>query len=122
MTMMLNDPKTVTARKVHICTWCGQHIAVGDQYERATYVDGGDLWTQKAHLPCADLVLDYAQFWALDIDDSVDWSDVLSWKHDIAEQEPDLPFRIAVRHDDETWSYTEGEPIDIAAADQEPTS
>ena len=39
-----------------------------------------------------------------------------------AEQEPDLPFRIAVRHDDETWSYTEGEPIDIAAADQEPTS
>ena len=82
----------------------------------------------------AERMRTYLQGW----DDALAcWHETMSWIPDehliavirekrerharAAEQEPDLPFRIAVLHPDETWSYTDGEPIDIAAAAEQET-
>lgn len=40
------------AQKRHRCTWCWQTIAIGDQYKRYRYFDGGDAGTVKMHPEC----------------------------------------------------------------------
>lgn len=74
------DIATVTARKQHICTWCREEIEPGDKYERSAWADSGTAWTQKAHPACADLIGRYAEFYGLDSDDPVEWSDVIEWQ------------------------------------------
>lgn len=70
------EPK---AAKEHRCIWCLEPINPGDRYESSTWVDGDRLWTQKAHLPCVDVLMRYAAYYALECDDPVDWADVLEW-------------------------------------------
>lgn len=48
-----SDTKTVTARKMHRCTNCGQHIGIGETYKRWTSVDDG-WFTSKMHPECFD--------------------------------------------------------------------
>jgi hypothetical protein len=43
---------THRARKEHQCGECLGTIGIGDSYERARVVDGGDAWTWKAHHLC----------------------------------------------------------------------
>jgi len=44
--------ETRKARKQHRCNWCGNIIQKGEKYRHSVYVDGGDMWSFKAHLKC----------------------------------------------------------------------
>ena len=52
---ILRDERPV-ARKDHGCNECGGRIGAGDRYRRQSNVDGGDIWTYKAHALCFALV------------------------------------------------------------------
>ena len=77
--MVCLESATVKARKRHVCTWCREGIDAGVEYHRSKWVDGGDLWTQKAHTGCLDLVTRYGHYYALDEWDCIDWGEVLAW-------------------------------------------
>jgi hypothetical protein len=40
------------ARKEHRCSWCGQHIPVGEVYVRTRFVFEGNPGSNKFHLEC----------------------------------------------------------------------
>jgi hypothetical protein len=40
------------AKKEHRCSYCNGIIVKGEIYNRQVNVDGGDMWTWKAHLDC----------------------------------------------------------------------
>lgn len=44
--------ETRKARKQHRCNWCGNIIQKGEKYRHSVNVDGGDMWSFKAHLKC----------------------------------------------------------------------
>ena len=44
------------ARKPHRCNACGGVVSPGERYERRRVVDGGDIWTWKAHRLCVEVV------------------------------------------------------------------
>lgn len=50
--MIVLSQSTHRARKEHQCGECLGTIGIGDSYERARVVDGGDAWTWKAHHLC----------------------------------------------------------------------
>ena len=54
-----HNQRTLTARKSHICSLCGQEISVGEKYERWTGKWCGDFYNQYFHLFCANLVEEY---------------------------------------------------------------
>lgn len=43
-----------SARKSHICDWCGQRINVGDTYQRWRWFINGDAGTGRAHPECRE--------------------------------------------------------------------
>ncbi len=43
-----------TARKTHICYWCGEAINPGDAYQRWAWVDGSDFTPIKVHSECSE--------------------------------------------------------------------
>jgi hypothetical protein len=47
----LSDSEPI-ARKKHHCTWCGQHILVGEKYVRISVVFDGEMQTNKFHKEC----------------------------------------------------------------------
>jgi len=69
------ETKNVIARKMHLCDWCNQAIAKGEEYERQKFKYDGRIDTWHAHLACsrvASAIWDYA-----DPDDGMD-----SWEFD----------------------------------------
>lgn len=48
-----------TARKRHICEWCGGDIEPGSRYLCSAQVFDGDFLTLKAHMTCHTLVREY---------------------------------------------------------------
>ena len=40
--------------KDRFCNWCGQKIAIGEQYAKWLYFDGGMRGSVRAHAECAD--------------------------------------------------------------------
>jgi len=63
------------ARKRHGCNVCLGVIAKGDTYVRQSNVDGGDLWTWKAHGLCnAAFGMAWDPSWHT-YDDNPDWGD-----------------------------------------------
>lgn len=44
--------ETMTARKAHRCSWCGQDIPVGEVYSRSRVIYEGEPITNKFHLEC----------------------------------------------------------------------
>lgn len=48
--LLSND--TVTARKQHACSWCGQKIEAGSKYVRQFVLFDGDTCTNKFHPEC----------------------------------------------------------------------
>lgn len=55
----ISEATTQAARKRHRCTWCWQHIEIGETYKRYFYADG-DTGTVKAHPECYDAIQEYA--------------------------------------------------------------
>lgn len=53
--MHRTEPELLKARKVHICTSCGQRIEVGDTYKRWRSYDDGDAGTSKMHPECYEV-------------------------------------------------------------------
>lgn len=45
--------ETVTARKSHHCSWCGDEIAKGEKYESTFVAFEGNAWQRKMHQECA---------------------------------------------------------------------
>ena len=69
--------ETLTARKPHGCNECGGTIGTGDRYHRQRNVDGGDIWTWKAHRLCAAIQFRWQHEWQLDMCDSApDWGEM----------------------------------------------
>lgn len=54
-TLRTSHPK---AKKEHRCMFCGCKIQVGEQYERQTNTDGGEIYDWIGHQDCVDLALD----------------------------------------------------------------
>ncbi len=55
--MFCSERTQPTANKNHRCTWCGQHILKGTQYNKWTNVD--DSWfTNKMHDECYDALVE----------------------------------------------------------------
>lgn len=52
--LLSND--TVTARKQHACSWCGQKIEAGSKYVRQFVLFDGDTCTNKFHPECDNAV------------------------------------------------------------------
>jgi hypothetical protein len=52
--MMLGDVSNPTARKEHVCFWCGEAIAVGESYFRWTWVSDAAVETIKTHPECRE--------------------------------------------------------------------
>ena len=50
---------TPSARKRHYCEECGRTIHKGLKYLSQRCKDGGDVWTFKSHIDCANLGRDY---------------------------------------------------------------
>lgn len=46
--------EVLRARKRHRCTWCGQHIDIGEHYTRQRVIVDGDIGTQKMHAECLE--------------------------------------------------------------------
>jgi hypothetical protein len=44
--------KRITARKPHVCDYCGGQIEVGEEYDLAKVADSGRVWTWKSHIIC----------------------------------------------------------------------
>lgn len=55
MIQTINEPEIVTARKEHVCDWCGGKISVGERYSCGVFkID--DIYSWKNHLKCGELV------------------------------------------------------------------
>jgi hypothetical protein len=50
----IKDAQEVTARKEHICNFCGMPIKVGETYQTATY-KADNLYIWKNHISCQKL-------------------------------------------------------------------
>lgn len=48
--------KIVTARKEHICGFCGCKIDIGQKYIKQTNTDNNLIWNWLAHIECCELV------------------------------------------------------------------
>ena len=54
--MMYTTPtETLTARKPHRCTSCGEVIIIGEKYLRWRCYDSGDAGTGKMHPECYEI-------------------------------------------------------------------
>ncbi|MNK14337.1 hypothetical protein D3C87_324480 [compost metagenome] len=60
--MFCTQAETLTSRKDHVCTWCGEKILKGEEYITWKTVD--DSWfTSKVHKECSDAMLKEAAEW-----------------------------------------------------------
>ena len=47
------EPERIqSAKKKHLCSWCGQAIESGSEYVKYRFFDGGDCGTVKEHPEC----------------------------------------------------------------------
>lgn len=60
-TMSRSEAGHHQARKRHRCSWCWQHIEVGENYRRYRFYDGGEAATVKMHPECYDAMLQAAR-------------------------------------------------------------
>lgn len=74
----INDT-TPRARKPHRCTWCGLRIKSGHLYNRTTWVEGSDLWCQKAHPVCLKMLRDYSIMTGYYDDPMDEWGGIVDW-------------------------------------------
>ncbi|MBB3315152.1 hypothetical protein FHT77_000994 [Rhizobium sp. BK181] len=44
--------KRVTARKAHVCVWCGHRILIGARYDRQSGIMDGDFQSNAWHEAC----------------------------------------------------------------------
>lgn len=49
------------ARKPHVCTWCGETIEAGEDYERTRFVFEGDPMTNKMHMECVKAATEWSR-------------------------------------------------------------
>ena len=56
MIEIINATKVVTARKTHVCNYCGCIIPVGDKYLAGVFKYDGMIYSWKNHGRCAELV------------------------------------------------------------------
>jgi len=56
MVEVINETKTVTARKAHVCSYCGCTIPVGSKYHTGVFKYDGMIYSWKSHLRCDTLV------------------------------------------------------------------
>lgn len=68
----LIDDRTIVARKDHHCNGCCGTISKGTPYLRQRVVDGGDIWTYKAHELCAEIEGRIQHEYQLDCTESID--------------------------------------------------
>ena len=47
-------PEYSTAKKYHVCDWCGGKIDPGERYAKWSWFDDGTATTVKSHLVCLD--------------------------------------------------------------------
>jgi hypothetical protein len=57
----VTEATTQAAKKPYRCSWCWQGIAVGEQYTRYRFFDGGDAGTVRAHPECYGAIQDLAR-------------------------------------------------------------
>jgi len=55
--------KTVKGRKVHICSWCGEDILIGEKQSVRSGVFDGEFQSNREHLECLEAM------------NKVDWND-----------------------------------------------
>ena len=53
-------PETLKARKTHCCTWCYEHIEIGETYTRYCWFDRECVGTVKMHPECLSAMQDMA--------------------------------------------------------------
>ena len=53
--MHCTDAENLKARKVHICSSCGERINAGEKYLRWRCYDSGDVGTVKMHPECRNM-------------------------------------------------------------------
>jgi hypothetical protein len=56
MVEIINETKLVTARKAHVCNYCGCVIPVGEKYHTGVFKYDGMIYSWKSHLRCERLV------------------------------------------------------------------
>jgi predicted RNA-binding Zn-ribbon protein involved in translation (DUF1610 family) len=59
--MYCTDPETLTARKTHRCSSCGELVQPGERYVRWRCYDSGDVGTVKMHPECHAMHCDEAE-------------------------------------------------------------
>jgi len=52
--MLIGEVTAQTARKAHVCWWCGEQIEPGDEYTRWLWKDAGDVQPVKTHRECRE--------------------------------------------------------------------
>lgn len=60
-----------TAKKEHICMFCGCKIKVGERYERQTIADDGDMYDWVCHQDCSDIATDIDMYDGLCYDEGL---------------------------------------------------
>jgi len=52
------DKGSVTARKQHLCWYCGQHIEIGEKHGVRVGESYGDFWAMRFHPECDQYATD----------------------------------------------------------------
>ena len=60
---MISEQREVTARKKHICSFCGQQILPKKKYLTSTHIDeNNEIYTWKSHLECDRLTTELKMY------------------------------------------------------------
>lgn len=73
--MKILSSKDVVAKKKHLCELCLSEIKIGEKYHKTVCVDGGDLFDNKTHQECED-VISYIQADSFGLDDECTYNEI----------------------------------------------